>query len=272
MDPTWHLAPGGLPYRVALPAQLPCGPLPLVVAVHGYTRQPQPLWDAFARPVVGRGAALLLPCFGTAAFRQFQQLLRPRRPDDPQRADLALIDAVEHLAARTGLRFAPWHLFGHSGGAQFAHRFALAHPERLAAVALSAAGWYTMPMASLPYPHGLAGIDRWLGHAPGLDRFLQLPIRAWVGSRDRGAQALLRRDPSLDAWQGTTRVQRAQRWVSAVRECAGAYGRRARVDLRILPGAGHEFDGCVRAGLVPAVLTFFEEAARGPTRPRAACV
>jgi predicted esterase len=34
---------------------------------------------------------------------------------------------------------------GFSGGAQFAHRFAYAHPERTQAVAAHSAGWYDPP-------------------------------------------------------------------------------------------------------------------------------
>jgi pimeloyl-ACP methyl ester carboxylesterase len=37
------------------------------------------------------------------------------------------------------------YLSGHSGGAQFVQRYALAHPERVAASVLSSAGWYTFP-------------------------------------------------------------------------------------------------------------------------------
>jgi poly(3-hydroxybutyrate) depolymerase len=37
---------------------------------------------------------------------------------------------------------------GFSGGAQFAHRFAFAHPERTLAVAAHSAGWYDPPPAS----------------------------------------------------------------------------------------------------------------------------
>lgn len=267
MDALAHCSrgPARLAYLLALPPAAPPR-LPLVVSVHGYTRQPQAHWQAFAERVIARGAALLVPCFPEQGFRQYQQLVRLRRPDRPQRADLALIEAVDDAAARHGVCFEPWRLFGHSGGAQFAHRFALAHPERVAALGLSAAGWYTLPSDAWPYPYGVAGADAWLGRPIDVAAFLRLPVRVWIGRRDRRDHVHLRRDPLVEALQGTHRLQRARRWVRALRAAGEARGVHPDVRLRELPRAGHDFEACARAGLVDEVLAFFDA---GSTQARA---
>lgn len=254
--------PGRLRYLLALPRARAAGPLPLVVSVHGYTRQPVAHWRAFAERLNARGVALLLPWFTERGFRQYQQLVRPRRPDRPQRADLALIEAVDDAATRHGLRFDRWALFGHSGGAQFAHRFAMAHPERVAALGLSAAGWYTMPSAAWHYPYGLAGAEDWLQRRVDLAAFLRLPVRVWVGRRDRDDHLHLRQEPQVREVQGVHRLQRARRWVRALRTAAAMHGIAADVALHELPGAGHDFEHCVRAGLAEQVLAFFDACAR----------
>jgi predicted esterase len=54
---------------------------------------------------------------------------------------LAILDEVARQQATTSKAF----VSGFSGGAQFAHRFAFAHPERVQAVAAHSAGWYDAP-------------------------------------------------------------------------------------------------------------------------------
>lgn len=251
--------PGRLRYLLALPPERPPGPLPLVVSVHGYTRQPSVHWQAFAEGVTARGAALLVPWFVEKGYRQYQQLVRLRRPDRPQRADLALIEAVDDAAASHGVCFDRWQLFGHSGGGQFAHRFALAHPDRVAALGLSAAGWYTLPSTDWPYPFGVAGAEDWLGRPIDVSAFLRLPVRVWVGQRDRRDHVNLRRDPQLLALLGAHRLQRARRWVRALRAAGDAHAQTPNVQLHELPRTGHDFDACVRAGMVDHVLAFFDD-------------
>lgn len=46
-------------------------------------------------------------------------------------------------------------LYGHSGGAQFAHRFAMIHPEMIDKSAYSDAGRYCFPRTDIRYPDGL---------------------------------------------------------------------------------------------------------------------
>lgn len=267
MAPKMHrcAGPGRLRYLLALPHGPRAGPaplpLPLVVSVHGYTRQPLAHWQAFAAGVTARGAALLVPWFEERRFPQYQQLVRPprpSRPDRPQRADLALIEAVQDAAARHGLRGDRWAMFGHSGGAQFAHRFAMAHPDRVGALGLSAAGWYTMPGGDWPYPHGIAGTEDWLQRRIDLAAFLRLPVRVWVGRRDRDDHRHLRQDPVVRDVQGAHRLQRARRWVRALRRAGAVHGVSTAVSLHELPGAGHDFEACVRAGLADEVLAFFD--------------
>ncbi len=109
-------------------------PRPLMICVHGYTRQPLEHLDVFAPLAQARGWDLLLPVFGEDRFPAFQRLRargRSRRPD------LALLDLVARAAPAQAHR--RWLLFGYSAGAQYVHRFALVHPHRVAAMALC--GW-----------------------------------------------------------------------------------------------------------------------------------
>lgn len=241
-------------YLLALPLRVHAD-TPLLVSVHGVTRQPLEHALAFAPLARARGAALVVPFFDRRSHRRYQQLAHPRTG---RRSDLALLDIVDALRARHGLRDRRLHLFGFSGGGQFAHRFALAHPERVAALGIGAAGWYTMPDPALPYPAGLRGAEFVFGRTLDLPAFLRLPMRVWVGARDDGVDRHLRVDAQIGAAQGRSRIERAQRWVQAVRDAAAQRAIDGDVACEVLPGAGHSFVQCVRRGnLALSVMSFF---------------
>lgn len=244
-------APG---YLLALPPRWQPD-APIVVSVHGVTRQPIEHALAFAPLTRAAGALLVVPVFSHRQHRRYQQLAHPRTG---RRSDLALIALVERLRRRHGLRDGRLHLFGYSGGGQFVHRFAMAHPQRVAALAVGAAGWYTLPDETLSYPLGAQGAERVLGRPLDLAAFLRLPMRVWVGDRDDELDPSLRSDAPITAAQGRSRIERGRRWVDAVRRAAALRGVAADVGFGLLPGAGHSFEQCVRrADLAARAMQFF---------------
>ncbi len=242
-----------LPYLLALPDRVDAA-TPLLVSVHGVMRRPLEHALAFAGPARAAGAALLVPLFSEHRHRRYARLVHPR---SGRRSDLALLDTVAAVCRDHGLPTRPLHLFGYSAGAQFVHRFALAHPARVAALAVGAAGWYTWPDTTLPYPWGWGGVANWLGAPPDTEALLRLPTRVWVGERDDGADEALRSSPALDALQGGSRLVRARRWVQALADAAGARGLPAPARCLTLPRAGHDFAACARRGLAAQVTDFF---------------
>ena len=230
-----------LRYALEMPAE-PGPGTPVVVAVHGISRNAPDHHRAFAGLAQSCGAILVVPLFEAAEFPDYQRLGRDGRG---QRADLALMSLVDGVLSSRGLPGRRFHLFGHSGGAQFAHRFVMAHPERVARYAISAAGWYTFPDDSTDFPYGLrhppAGIDMSRQRL-----FLSAPGRVFVGMHDQRRGTSLRQHERVDAEQGRTRIERAMRWTAAMNARAQALDLRPPLDLRQLPGSGHSFGGLVR--------------------------
>lgn len=249
------------PALLVVPPRAAAGPAPVVVCVHGYTRQPLDQLQAFAPLTAARGVALVLPLFDERRHRRYQQLLHPRRGT---RSDLGLLRALARLADTRGFDDRRLFLFGYSGGAQFVHRFALCHPERTAALAIGAAGWYTWPDEQAAWPAGLADAAPRLGRPVALEAFLRLPMALWVGERDTRDDALLRSEPAIGLRQGAHRLERAQRWAEAVRAEARHRGIEQPIPLHTLPRAGHDFAACHRrANLAGQVMDFFDRH-RGP--------
>ncbi|MDH3421150.1 MAG: hypothetical protein OEM78_16905, partial [Gammaproteobacteria bacterium] len=185
-------------------------------------------------------------------YRGFQRLEVGRKGIA---ADHALLNVLDDAAQTFEIgATAEVLLFGYSGGAQFAHRFSLAHPHRVKRQVLAAAGFYTMPDTASRYPFGLA-----LGGRLGsLDvAGLLLPTKVFVGALDTARDPRLRTGRSLDRQQGRNRVERARRFVIATRALAGTCQQPPACFFEISHNCGHSFVECAEKGdLVRKVVDF----------------
>jgi poly(3-hydroxybutyrate) depolymerase len=217
----------------------------VVALAHGISELPRQHVERFASLAERHGAVLVAPHFSHSRFRDYQRLGRCGRG---ARADQALERAVEEVARESRARAGRIYLFGYSGGGQFAHRYVMAHPQRVAAAVVASAGWYTFPDAERRYPRGIRGHRDLAGVRFEADAFLRVPLLVTVGARDVERDASLRRGAALDREQGRHRVERAERWVGAMQSAARRCGLPAAVALRGLEGVGHSFEENVERG------------------------
>lgn len=231
-------AAGRLTARIIRPVRRVDAP-PMVV-LHGISRNAETLTRLFAPEAERTGRTIIVPHFTKTAWPNFQ---RPSKAARPDQALLALINQVaEEMPSLAG----PVEIFGHSGGAQLAHRVAMLYPHRVAAVHLAAAGWYCLPNEAMPYPYGLAPGEnsftaRWARRkAAGLRDFLQLPVTVYVGTEDVTRDANLRKTDALDAKQGPNRHARARTYVNALKTAADEAGLVAQTRLIELAGCDHD--------------------------------
>lgn len=228
-------------YYAFVPPSPRVGAEPLVL-VHGISRNAAELVLRFSALAVRWGVPLIAPLFRREAFGQYQQGVDSKRG---LRSDLALCDILDDAGRRFGLATGQVALFGFSGGAQFAHRFAMIHPRRVRVCVPASAGWYTMPDAALPWPLGLDGM-------PGVrldPAALDVPFHLIVGQRDTCDDDALRRDPMLDRLQGTHRRARARSWHRALAHA----GWNPQSSLTVLPRTRHNFSCAHRHGLAETV-------------------
>jgi pimeloyl-ACP methyl ester carboxylesterase len=221
---------------------------PILVLVHGITRRAAEQIFRFRDEADRTGAVLVAPHFPKVIYGQYQQVVDKRGP----RADLALIEIIAAVAEEIGGRAGKVHLFGFSGGAQFAHRFALIHPERVASISLASAGWYTMPDETRPYPLGIA-THPIPGETFDLRKFLAIERHVYVGSEDRFQDGALRKSPRLDRLQGSNRVRRAKAWSKAMDAASRRLGALPPSStFEILKGVGHSFAGSAKRRSLPS--------------------
>ena len=244
------------PHELGFHAYLPRTPLVsdrVLVCVHGINRQARDQAIAFQALAERLGVALIAPLFDTVRYPRYQRLAVN---GEAPRADVALDAAVTQLTGAAGLDKEPQRLlFGYSGGGQFAHRYAAIHPERVAAVVIGAAGWYTLPDPQRRFPHGLGrrkGFPAIDSHA-----YLDIPMAVLVGDRDRERGAGFNCTESKDRDPGRPRVDRGRHFVARMRCAARRHGLETDYRFELLPSVGHSFRDAVQVtGLVEKVGTF----------------
>jgi pimeloyl-ACP methyl ester carboxylesterase len=110
-------------------------------------------------------------------------------------------------------------LLGFSRGAQLAHRFAEAYPERTVAVAAVAAGSYTLPVATaadgtqLVFPFGVGDFRATVGRVFAPSKLRSVHFWVGVGNNDTNPADVPRQ---FDPYQGDDRLDRARAFVAAL--------------------------------------------------------
>ena len=226
----------------------------IAICVHGISRDHEEQIELLRPEASKHGYALLAPRFDAEGWPDYQRL--GRRGRGP-RADLALDRAVERLENRIGLAMSDRFLIGYSGGAQFVHRYAMAHPYRIRAAVCAAAGWYTLPDPSRMYPHGLNVDGGLAGVRLDPAAFLRVPILTAAGDRDVESEAM-RSSSRLDRTQGRTRVERGRNWNDAMFRAAEKRAIESERSFLLLENAGHAFSECIAAGLDRHAFAFFD--------------
>ena len=217
---------------------------PVFVTVHGLSRNAREHAELFAPYCEEQGVVLVAPLFTEEHTRDFQRLGRQGRG---ARADLILESILEELSMTTGADTTKIHLFGFSGGAQFAHRFAMAHPHRVARAVIASAGWYTFPDGELRYPYGVRASRDLPDVRFDPEEFLQVPITVIVGEQDVTTEDL-RTSDRVNLQQGANRLERARNWVKAMHGAARVHRLDPLVAFESIPGGDHAFASLMQAG------------------------
>ena len=231
----------------------------LLVVVHGIARQADYMLQALAGEADRHGYTLIAPVF---SYRDYPDYQRLGRSGLGQRADLAvcatLADLREHLGFSSG-----FHLFGFSGGAQFAHRFVYAHPEPVLSVCLASAGWYTPPDSGRRFPNGTDRTARLDGIRFEAGRLARTPTLVVVGDKDTERDEALRKTPRVDKLQGSDRIERAEWFHRRLRRLAKRNEYPALHEFALLENTSHDFGEAVhQGGLAGTLFDFCERAAR----------
>ena len=234
---------------------------PILFVLHGVHRNAREYRDTWIEHGDAQGALIVAPEFSTALFpgaRAYNLGNLSTQGDAAEPAapsSFSLIERVfEALRRRTGSEQEAYQVFGHSAGAQFAHRLVMFESAARIETALAAnAGWYTLPDPEVAFPYGLGGLsysDAQLKRALGTDMIVLA-----------GEDDTLEDDPFLRRSrqamrQGKNRFERARYFYEAARRMAERLETPFAWRFVTVPGIGHD-DTAVAA---PAARLLFGKA------------
>lgn len=235
--------------------------LKIVVAMHGMGGEGRGFCQGFLQAAERNDWIVLAPTFRYRNWRDPKVVA-----EDDVALTGQLVSLVDSVARRYGLPAeSKVIMLGFSRGAQLAHRFALAYPDRTLAVVAMSAGTYTLPMAwsgegesevALSFPFGTADLAARTGHPIPAGALARVPFWVAVGRNDDRPEDVPRQwDPLL----GRTRIERAQTFAKALKS------RAASVDVVVYSGIGH----AMSPEMISGATTFIKriQSASGPTSP-----
>ena len=222
----------GRPLRVFYSVPVDCKPdAPVLMVMHGVTRDADRYRDDWNEIAERRGAVLLCPEFAKTdfpsdsqynfgnVFGEFNEEAKLPAPLPESQWTFSCLDPIfEAAVAQLKLKTPGYLLYGHSAGSQFVHRLAFFKPTVKALRIVSAnAGWYMFPDPAIAFPYGMGGTAC---DDARLKQVLGLPMTILLGDQDIDPNhKQLRRTPGAMA-QGAFRLARGKAFFEAARNQA----------------------------------------------------
>jgi poly(3-hydroxybutyrate) depolymerase len=232
-----------------IPATGDIADMPILFVFHGADRNAAAYLEAWKSLAEARHCMVFAPVILDSDYpgsRGYQQgnLVNAAGQTLPQPAWLfsAIEPLFDDVLSRTGAPKVDYDLWGHSGGAQFVHRFVLfGQPQRLGRAVAANAGWYTVPENDADFPYGLGGSP--INEAELAAPF-SLPLHIHLGTEDTAFNDT--------AWegafaQGDSRFERGQYFFAHAQLTASNWGISCAWSLMEVAGVGHHAEGMAEA-------------------------
>lgn len=243
-------------YCLYVPPHLLNGPAKpeLVVAMHGTGRTFISYRNALSGFARWNDCIVLCPLFPAGVSGDDNRDGFKYIVEGTIRYDQILNLIIEEVAARYGLSFDRFALFGYSGGGHFAHRYLILQPQRLWAASIGAPGSVTLLDDSKDWWVGTRNIADLFGGPVDIEAMRRVKIHMVVGTADIETWEITHRRGGAH-WMpgandaGRTRPERLE----SLRKSFEASGIEVNFDL--VPGMSH--DGLKS---IPYVTDFFANA------------
>ena len=139
---------------------------PIIVILHGQSRNAEGYRNSWHSAARRYNFIALVPKYSTPDFPKTRYNLGNMktlggRSISEDNWIFSSIEPLFNFSRKTfGTQVDAYSLYGHSAGAQVAHRFVyLIHPNRAKRIVLANSGYYSMPINEIEYPYGIKGIN-----------------------------------------------------------------------------------------------------------------
>lgn len=227
-------------------------PCETVIAIHGLNRNAASMRKAWRKAADDSDLLVLAPLFDTQRFptRRFQHGGVSGEPDRNKWLFSTVDRLFEHQVRAGRAKPGGFTLYGHSAGAQFAHRYALFMPDGKAREIIAAnAGFYTLPTGregagGFSYPYSLEGtpID-----AAARRIALARRVHVMLGDQDNDPNHHQLNTSEGAKVQGPHRLARGQFFFAAAKAEAAKLGAPFNWKVTVVPGVAHDNPGMAEA-------------------------
>jgi poly(3-hydroxybutyrate) depolymerase len=218
----------------------------VLFVMHGTNRDADRYRDEWAELSEAHNVLLIVPQFnqqdfGRALGYNLGNVFTSNKYDQVNPREIWAYSAIEPLfdlvKEKYGNTSDSYHLYGHSAGSQFVHRFIFFVPEaRVSKIVTANAGWYTVPDFKVSFPYGLKNTPV---TQKDVIASLQKPVVVLLGEADNDPQhpSLRRAEPAMR--QGKHRFERGHYFYQQAQLAAEEFQVDFKWKLATVPEVGH---------------------------------
>lgn len=221
----------------------------VLFVMHGAKRNGEDYRDDWQKHAERYNFLLVVPEFSARHFRAEQYSLGNAVQPDHKRWSFLLIERLfDEIRTREPQTAPRYYLYGHSGGAQFVHRFMLLMPQPRVAMAIAAnSGTYTMPAYAKEEEAGYPWrLEPKLADPTQLKAAFSRKMLILLGEDDTNPQHRLLNRSAQAEEQGPHRFARGQLFFRTAQQQATALATPFNWQLQTVPGVGHSNSGMAK--------------------------
>jgi len=214
----------------------------ILFIIHGNSRNADGYIEVWTKLAKNKNVILIAPEFIKSKFPNYNTL-QMSSSGGKIKSDLKLylngsIDLLfKFYKNKFNVKTDQYMIYGHSGGAQFVHRYLLMSdgPKIKKGVAANA-GWYTF-LGGWKFPYGIKEPPSKLA-SENLRRFLKMKLSILIGSKDTEITSSVNQSKGANK-QGANRFQRANNFFRSASNVAKKHNLEFNWDYKVIKGVGH---------------------------------
>ena len=214
----------------------------ILFIIHGNSRNADGYIEVWASLANNKNVILIAPEFIKSTFPNYNTLqMSSSSGKIKSDTNLYLNGSIDLLfnfyRNKFNVKTDQYMIYGHSGGAQFVHRYLLMSdmPKIKKAVAANA-GWYTF-LGGWKFPYGIKEPPSKLS-SDNLRRFLKMKLSVLIGSKDTEITSSVNQSEGANK-QGINRFQRANNFFISSSDVAKKHDLEFNWNYKIIKGVGH---------------------------------